>query len=148
MWLDYWKLTTFLIAAFAAYVAYRQHRLGKEKFKLDLFEKRYRVFAATRLLLTHVLQNGNVTLPELFEYRAGIGEASFLFSSDLVEYLEEIYRHALKLHTDHESVAPLPRGDERSRLAEEICTGTGWLTDQLPELKKRFAPYMAFNKWH
>lgn len=148
MELDYWKLTTFLVAAFAGYVAYRQHRLGKEKFKLDLFEKRFRVFAGARLFLTHVLRNGNVTLNELFEYRAAIGEASFLFSSDLVDYLEQIYQRALKLQTDHETMAPLPRGDERSHLAQEIATDSGWLTDQLPELKTRFGPYMNFDKWH
>lgn len=79
---DYWKLTTFIVAGFAAYIAYRQYRLGREKFKLDLFEKRFKVFAGVRLFLTHVLRNSNVTMENIWEYRAAIGEASFLFSGE------------------------------------------------------------------
>ncbi|MBI4190997.1 MAG: hypothetical protein HY525_10725 [Betaproteobacteria bacterium] len=46
--MDFWKLLTLLVAVFATYVAYRQYALGRERFKLDLFEKRFAVFAATR----------------------------------------------------------------------------------------------------
>ena len=46
--MDFWKLLTILIAIFLPYVAYRQYRLDREKFKLDLFEKRFAVFVATR----------------------------------------------------------------------------------------------------
>jgi hypothetical protein len=146
--LDYWKLTTFVIAAFAAYIAYQQYRLGREKFKLDLFEKRFSVFAGARRFLTHILKDGDLkTLDPVWEYRAAIGEASFLFEEDIVEYLEEIYRRALKLHSDRETMQPLPAGDDRKRLAHDISESLGWLTGQLPELKNRFAPYMKFKTW-
>ena len=86
---DFWKLVTVLIALFAAYVAYQQFRLGREKFKLDLFEKRFQVFAAARRLLSHVLTDANLELTTLFEYRAGIAEATFLFDDGLTTYLRE-----------------------------------------------------------
>ena len=38
----------------------QQFRLGREKFKLDLFEKRFQVFAAARRLLSHVLTDANL----------------------------------------------------------------------------------------
>ena len=145
---DYWKLTTIVLATVAAYLAYQQYRLGREKFKLDLFEKRFAVFAGTRRLLTHTLRDGDLKdYNYLWEYRAAIGEAAFLFETDITEYLEDIYRHSLKLKTDRETLSPLPVGEERTHLSHEIHENLGWLTDQLPELKKWFSPYMKFKNW-
>ena len=145
---DYWKLTTVVLAVFAAYIAYQQYQLGRERFKLDLFEKRFAVFAGTRRFLTHILEDGNLKdYKYLWEYRAAIGEAEFLFEADITAYLEDIYRHALKLKTDHDTLSPLPVGTERTQLNHEIHGNLGWLLDQLPELKKRFSPYMKFKSW-
>jgi hypothetical protein len=90
--IDYWKLTTLVLATFAAYVAYEQYRLGRERFKLELFEKRFGVFAAIRLLLSHIIRDGQLNdLKYVWEYRAAIGEAKFLFNEDITDYLEDIY---------------------------------------------------------
>ena len=59
---DVWKLLTILLAGFAAYIAFQQFRLGREKFKLDLFEKRFAVFDATRKFLSTILTEGNVDM--------------------------------------------------------------------------------------
>ena len=145
--MDFWKLVTVLIAAFASYIAYRQWVLGREKFKLDLFEKRFAVFAATRKFLTHVLTAANVSIEQLFEYRAGIAEGTFLFDDDITDYLKSIDEKALRLHTTMEVMASLPVGDDRARASAEASDLIRWLTDQLPELKIRFAPYLKFRTW-
>jgi len=145
--LDFWKLVTILVAAFAAYVAYQQFRLGREKFKLDLFEKRFSVFAGTRRLLSRILADGDIKLENFFEFRAAVAEATFLFGTDITVYLDEIDKKALRLNSLREEMRPLPVGDERTRLAGEISDTLGWLTGQLPELRVRFAPYMKFRMW-
>jgi len=43
---------------------------------------------------------------------------------------------------------PLPEGDERSRLASAESDELLWLSNQLGELKKEFAPYLKFTVWH
>jgi hypothetical protein len=130
---DYWKVTTFVFAAIAAYVAYQQFRLSREKFKLDLFEKRFKVFSGARLFITHIFRDGDLkTLDHAWEYRAAIGEASFLFGNEITDYLEEIYRRAIKLYSDRETMQPLSVSEERPQLAEQISENLGWLTDQLP----------------
>ncbi len=45
------------VAAIAAYIAYKQHSIEKERLKIDLFEKRYVVFKASRDFLLEVIQN-------------------------------------------------------------------------------------------
>ena len=59
--LDYWKLFTVLVAIFVACVSFQQYRINREKFKLDLFEKRFAVFAATRKLLSIVLRDAKLS---------------------------------------------------------------------------------------
>jgi hypothetical protein len=148
VWLDFWKFATIVLASFAAWTGVQQFRLSREKFKLDLFEKRFAVFAGARTFLTHILRDGDLkTLELLWEYRAAIGEASFLFDDKVTDYLEEIYEYGLKLHTDGETMRPLAVGNERNRLASERNKSLKWLTDQLPELKIRFAPFMKFQTW-
>ncbi|MGE0471732.1 MAG: hypothetical protein AB7L09_26365 [Nitrospira sp.] len=145
---DYWKLTTVVLAISAAYIAYQQYRLGREKFKLDLFEKRFAVFSGTRKFLTHILTDGNLKdYNYLWEYRAAIGEAEFLFETDVTEYLEDIYKQALKLKTHSEEMSSLPAGPDRTQLNHELHEALSWLLDQLPQLKIRFSPYMKFKTW-
>jgi hypothetical protein len=144
---DPWQLLTLLIAALVLLVQFRQYRTDRAKFKLDLFEKRFAVFVGTRRFLSQILTAGKVDLADLFAYRAAIGEAEFLYKTDITEYLREIDRRALNLHTLHGKIEPIPVGDERSRVAGEISDELGWLIGQLPELKDRFAPYLGFASW-
>lgn len=144
--IDFWKLMTILLAAFVAWVAYQQYSLGREKFKLDLFEKRFAVFAATRQLLILILRDANISLEQFFEFRASVEEASFLFDSDITAYLDSIGEKALRLRTLTEMMKPLPVGVQRSD-PQEIVEMLKWLTDQLPELKVRFGPYLKFRAW-
>ena len=144
---DVWKLLTVLLLGFAAYIAYQQFRLGREKFKLDLFEKRFAVFAATRRLLSIILTEANVSTAQIFEYRAAVAEATFLFDSDITDYLEEIDKKALHFRFTNEQMRVVPAVENRDKLVEDNYSLLGWLTDQLPMLKLKFAPYLKFHVW-
>jgi hypothetical protein len=145
--LDYWKLFTVLVAIFVACVSFQQYRINREKFKLDLFEKRFAVFAATRKLLSIVLRDAKAELKNLFEYRAAVAEATFLFDDEITNYLNEIDKQFLRLHTTDEELKEIPIGEERHRKVDENAKILEWLTDQLPELKKQFSPYLKFRVW-
>ena len=147
--LDVWKLATFLLAAYVALTSYWQYRLAREKFKLDLFEKRFAVFAGARVLLTCMVRDAQLAdMKTVWEYRAAIADATFLFDDALTEYLEEIYKHGVALHFDGERLKSLPVGEERTRLVNLIEQNIAWSVEQLPELKRRFTPYMKFKTWH
>jgi hypothetical protein len=57
-----------LVAAIVAWIAYQQFRLAREKFKLDLFEKRFAVYSAARKLLSIIAQKANIENKDLFEF--------------------------------------------------------------------------------
>lgn len=42
---DVWKILTLLVAGDVAFIGYLKFYLAREKLKLDLFEKRFSVFA-------------------------------------------------------------------------------------------------------
>jgi len=145
---DVWKLLTAFLACFAAYIAYQQFRLGREKFKLDLFEKRFAVFAATRKLLSIILTEANLTTAQIFDYRAAVAEATFLFDSDITDFLDEIDKKALRFRFTNEQIRFAPAVENRDKLVDENHNLLGWLTDQLPMLKLKFAPYLKFHVWN
>jgi hypothetical protein len=145
---DVWKGLTLLVAGGVAYVAFQQYRLSRERFKLDLFEKRFSVFAATRKLLSIILTEANLSLAQLFDYRAAVAEATFLFDADITNYLDEIDKKALRFHYTNERMRQTPPVEDRPKIVDENLEILTWLTDQLPQLKGRFAPYLKFHVWN
>ncbi len=144
---NFWKAVTVLLAVGGVYIAYQQFRLGRERLKLDLFEKRFAVFAAVRRFLSAIAAEGKFQMEQLFEYRRSVAEASFLFESDITTFIEEIDKHALRLWVVKEKDSVTPLGDEKVRLADGWGKEMMWLTEQLSELKLKFAPYLKFAVW-
>jgi len=79
--------------------------------------------------------------------RRSVAEANFLFESDITTFIEEIDKHALRpLAREGEGLGHA-FGDEKVRLADEWGKEMMWLTEQLPALKAKFAPYLKFAVW-
>ena len=68
-----------LIAGAVALIAYRQYRLAGERFKLDMFEKRFAVYKAAQRFLTVIFRDAKVDLDKLFDFRRDTQDATFLF---------------------------------------------------------------------
>jgi hypothetical protein len=134
-----------LIGMFTAWTAWSQYSINKEKFKLDLFEKRFSIFKATRKFLSIVLRDAEISLEDIYEYRANTSEVDFFFKKDVIDYLKEIDNRALKLRTLNEKIKDLSKGNERSKKAEDIDECLNFLISKLPELKTVFNPYMKFK---
>jgi hypothetical protein len=138
-------LDTILIAIIGAIIAYEQFRLAKQKLKLELFEKRYKVFEATRKFLSVILRETSFKDSDLFEFYAGTSDATFLFEKDITTYLDSIRDHALKMRALHENYAQLPTGEARTQLVDKETTELNWLTGQLVLAKDNFYPYLGFS---
>ena len=57
-----------LVALFALYIAWQQHKTNEEKLKLDLFDKRFKVYDATRKYLSKISAEGTVGNDELVDF--------------------------------------------------------------------------------
>ena len=136
-----------MVGIIAVTVAFQQYQVSKNKLKLDLFERCLAFYAAAQKLLSIVFHKANITLDELREFRASINEASFFFDTELTQYLDEIDRHALSLHTKTQNLDPLPVGPERERVVQDRSDEIAWLSGQYSEIKVKFSPYLSFAEW-
>ncbi|HUS44913.1 MAG TPA: hypothetical protein VM219_02645 [Phycisphaerae bacterium] len=136
-----------LIAAVVACIAYWQHSLAKERFKLDMFEKRFAVYKATQRFLSVIFRDGKVDLEKLSEFRRDTQDATFLFGQEIPAYLKRLDVQALNLVAINDRLRGLQVGEERSRLCREKTGLLHALIGELPNLKNVFASYLKFDKW-
>jgi hypothetical protein len=88
-----------LIAIVVAYIAYQQWHTNALKSKLDLFDRRFRVFLEVRKVLSSVVPEGRATKEDFLKFRTGVAESYFIFGPEIEKYLDEIYLHGNKLAT-------------------------------------------------
>ena len=140
------SVQTAITAIMLVYIAYKQWRLAENKLKLDLFEKRYKVFEATRKFLSVILREATFQNTDLFEFYAGTADAAFLFKDDIISFLDSIRDHALKMRAYARQYSNLPVGDERTQLIKGESAELNGLTEQLRNLATKFQPYLGFTK--
>jgi hypothetical protein len=136
-----------IVAVAVACISYQQYRLSKDKFRLDLFDKRFSIYKGTQRFLTHISTKAKVEMDKLFEFRGDTQDAIFLFGDEISEYLRSIDQKALDMWSRVEELRELPQGQERSRLCRENTNLLHALIKELPNLKDVFAPYLKFDKW-
>ena len=135
-----------LVAGIAVYVAIRQWQTNKQKVKLDLFDRRFRVFLEVRKVLSSVLAEARASREDFLRFRTGVAESYFMFGPEIENYLNEIYLHGIQLASaDDRYRQPKeqrPDNHDAKKLAEEMNTHLTWLTEQLPLAKEKFKRYL------
>jgi hypothetical protein len=134
-----------VIGTIAAYVAYQQYRSARMTLKLHMYERRVEVLRGVLAALGGVFREGKVpgeTIPELLR---ATSEKDYLLRKDLIEYLDELYRKAVRGYTLYHEFEELPVGPERTKLVTEHFEVIGWLLEQPAELRRRFIPYLQLQ---
>jgi hypothetical protein len=144
---DVLKLLTFLVACGLAFIAYQQFQIARAKLKIDLFEKRIAVFNATRQMLGAMVSDGPGELEKVYEFRAAVAAAPFLFDDDVIAYLEEIDSRAVDLRAIVKRIEkPSTNGDRDSLIDKEAAVQI-WFKNQLLEITAKFMPYLGLHTW-
>ena len=141
----FFSIATLFLSVAVLVIATLQWRVADNKLRLDLFDRRYKVYDTTRKFLSVIIREATFTNPDLFEFNAGTSDAQFLFKPDVAEYLAEIRSQALHLRTTRELLKkPRITDDELARLAQAENKDLKWLGDQITAMTKVFAPYLGF----
>ena len=113
-------LTVPVVALFGAWIAYQQWCTARNKLKSDLFDRRFKIYAAADRFLAYILSGPEDAIKYHFAFLSEISESTFLFKPEVTEYLMKLnrtgisYRAALKAqraaqsqeqHAQHEAVA-------------------------------------------
>ena len=89
-------LLTPVIAGIAIYIAWQQWKTNRQKLKLDLYDRRLKVFERVREILAMMYTTVSDD-KRLFELLSGTRDAEFLFGVEIKDYIEEVYRRASTL---------------------------------------------------
>ncbi|GHA69118.1 hypothetical protein GCM10009007_07430 [Formosimonas limnophila] len=142
-----------IVGLTVAAIAYRQWKTEQNKLKLDLFDRRYRIYEVTRELLKLIDLKMN-SMEHLYVFWSNTSGAEFLFDSDIESYLKEVEDKALKLIEINDELADDERQnyyltDEQRRQGRlKRRDLRSWSRDQLYKgnLAQQFKPYLAFSK--
>lgn len=139
-------LLTPVIAFLAAYIAWRQWKTAQNRLKLDLFERRFSVYDATKGLIASIIQTGKATDENMFKFLAATKEAKWLFEDQIASYLDEkIWEKAVDLQTLHSELEGLPQGQERTENVHKQRDIKLWLNSQLKEIDRLFSEFLRIG---
>ena len=138
----YISLATLAIACAVAYVAWQQWRLARHRFRLDLFDRRYRVYDATNKFLMF----GQLDDENLFKFNIGTADAEFLFDAGVTDFLAEVRKRAVNVITQQKIFERMPVGEERSRHVQAAHDDRLWLAQQSTAASRVFMPYLGFSQ--
>ncbi len=142
-------LLTPLIAAIAVWIAYqqyqtnyrqletsqRQSQTNKTRARLDLFDRRYKIFEQLKTVLAAVTRDANVSAENLLNFRSATIAAYFLFGDEIESYIEEMYRRGLKLQTAN-------RMNDPNAWDAEIK----WFNEQYEAIKPKLKKYLDVSE--
>ena len=128
-----------------ALIAIFQMKIAHDKLRLDLYDRRYKLYQATKNFVVVALGEQCCSYSQMFEFRRDTIDAVFLFGSDIVDYINQIDKRVVESRRIYESYQPLPVGVERTRLCDEEQGHRLWLTEQLTAMTKTFTPYLGFS---
>ena len=87
---------TYLIAFITIYIAIQQYRINKDKYKFELFDKRYKVYLAVVELIHFIIAHDDLTSAQIIIYDENTSQSVFLFGSEINNYIDEIRKNAVE----------------------------------------------------
>lgn len=140
-----------LIAIIAAYIAYQQYRINKQRFLFETYEKRLKVYNAVQDFLINIRMHGKTTNDNLFQFNRDTSEVIFLFDKTIKNKIDELFNKAIEMIELDEMLYPsdgsdgLPVGDERTKIAKEKSVYNKWFGNQIDITKKLFSKKMSLK---
>ncbi len=133
-------LLTPVIAVITVYIAWQQWRLNKQKWSLDTYDRKLRIYQCVVEMRRLIMKDPRPEIQDILKFGADTAEADFLFPEEIPKYINEIYSHAAKLHA--------ARGQMRSdspNLRNEVTQEEIWFNGQYDVAKERFKKYLKIS---
>jgi hypothetical protein len=132
----------FVVGLFITFIGLRQLRNGRQKLRLEMFDRRYSKYEATKLLIDKIAINGQVSSTDLAEFRRNVRGAEFLFDGEARKFFKSLIDLSL-------------RADVARRAKDETALGELFYEEdqylklveaESPNLEKIFARYLDVSK--
>jgi hypothetical protein len=138
------------------YIAWQQLQTARNKFRLDLFDRRFPVFEAAMKLVLIAVQEGDISDEARREFLMATRGVEFLFNRKLQVYCDTLEKGAENLHVGYQLKClsqdePTKSAEYKESVAEYeegIAAWTKrakWFNQQVDEMPKLFGPFLRFR---
>jgi hypothetical protein len=121
--------------------------LAKEKFKLDLFEKRLAIYRAVELFVYKAVVTREVTNGDFQEFNRDTQTISFIFGEDITTFVSAIRNKIRDARFLKDEFDKMPQGETRHAKYKEYEALQLELYDINNILTTTFEPYLKFHNW-
>jgi hypothetical protein len=126
-------------------IGYRMSRkVSKVGVSLEVYDRRLPIYRTTTQFVRAVLKDLNPELQEILKFASETEEALFLFDEAIAEYLVQIFKGALRLHTIRLMLTQVT-ADQRTLLEEDTKLAV-WFSEQFAEIRTRLAPFLQLGR--
>lgn len=112
------------------------------RISIELYDRRMNIYRAGRVLITYILQHAAVEMEQIGTFARATEEALFLFDESIEQYLAELHKKAVKLHTVRMLYESEPGGPRRTALVEEESSIVLWFYEQYAVLRQKVRPFL------
>jgi hypothetical protein len=126
-----------------------QRDIAYDKFKHDLFDKRYEVYCAAKSLIEEIFAKSPVDEadPEIKRLRLKLDEARFFFPSDTRTFCETVEKHVYDVLVCSRAASGFAEGHpERQKLRDKQAEAEIALANIYPLLAKQFERDLGFEQ--
>ena len=142
-------LLTPVVALFAVWIARQQWKTNTYKVKLDVFDRRFRVFEETRNILGAMSTVG-ADIDVILDFWTKTAEAEFLFGAEIKKCRKEICdRATIQANAKEEIIAAVNSGgyqEDHPKAVEVRRDGVNWASSEMERLAERFKKYLDLSK--
>jgi hypothetical protein len=137
---DVQTFLVFVVAAVGAWIAYQQMQTARRKLRFDLFERRMKVFDATRNFCASILREGTMSREVERNFYLETMDAEFLFNEEISAYLETLRKQGLKLQLAENQLEWSQ--ENREAAATRSTELIEWFYKELEGLRSRFRGFL------
>ena len=145
-------LITVILSVLTLILLLKQYRLQQYRIKMDLFEKRFKVYSHVRKFILTGSKEGGTKLEIVQNFLSDIPEYEFIFDKDgeIVKYIDDLWRKGLDyshLQEDVNNLHSFPVGSlERDELINKKRPYVEFFTHEFDYVKHRFSKYLQLGE--
>ena len=114
-------LLTPVIGIAVVYIAWQQWQANKRKLKLEMYNRRRRIYGEVKAFLGLVCRDFKPDMSAVMAFRCETAEADLLFGSEITSYIDEVFKQALDKIEVHLEYRALTQENPPSRPCEGCC---------------------------
>lgn len=142
-WIDVLSaLLTPTIALAGIGLSWLQWKLSRERYKHELFDKRWTIFLAIRDYMGEARTKRKVSEESNIAFLTATRGCRFLFNDEIDALVDETYGKVLRLNLLREDLGSESRGLNRKRHLECLSELNDWLESEIKNLEKRFEKFL------